>query len=603
MLANTGRIRPRILRRGHYVHIRKKLYVTHFSDLGLAGALLRAVEGEGYSTPTPIQAQAIPYLMQGRDLLGIAQTGTGKTAAFALPILHKLVSDRKRPVSRRTRVLILAPTRELVSQIAESFRSYGRHAHMQIATVFGGVSYGPQVKALGRGLDILVATPGRLLDHLQQGTLKLDGTEIVVLDEADHMLDLGFIVPIREIVAKLPADRQTLFFSATMPKEIAGLAADMLDNPAQVAVKPEGTTAERVDQCVYMVEAGAKNALLVHLLKNEGFGRTMIFTRTKRGADRVATLLERENIRALAIHGNKSQSQREKALASFKRGSTQVLVATDIAARGIDVDGVTHVVNYELPDVPEAYVHRIGRTARAGADGKAIAFCAADERVNLRDIQKLTRMAIPAFVWSEDKGTSAIEAMSNDFRGASAGRRRPGGRNGSAKRREGGRERPAFGKDRAAGKERSVRPERAARPAEGRDARGGRDRQAASAKPAGQPHREPRGEAWGAPRGEPRQDQRQEARRSERPQRTAGGKGQLHPGKSKYGKGNNGKPVSGKAVSGKPGYTKPEFAAKNFGGEFTGGFTERQLNGKPNRPGQRRRRKMQAEREAMAAGV
>lgn len=596
--------------------------MTHFSDLGLAGALLRAVEGEGYTTPTPIQEQSIPYLMQGRDLLGIAQTGTGKTAAFALPILHKLVSDRKRPVSRRTRALILAPTRELVSQIAESFRSYGRHAQMQIATVFGGVSYGPQVKALGRGLDILVATPGRLLDHLQQGTCKLDGTEIVVLDEADHMLDLGFIVPIREIVAKLPADRQTLFFSATMPKEIAGLAADMLDNPAQVAVKPEGTTAERVDQSVYMVEAVAKNALLVHLLKNEGFGRTMIFTRTKRGADKVATMLERENIRALAIHGNKSQSQREKALASFKRGSTQVLVATDIAARGIDVDGVTHVVNYELPDVPEAYVHRIGRTARAGADGKAIAFCAADERVNLRDIQKLTRMAIPAFVWSEDKGTSAIEAMSNDFRGASAGRRRPGGRNGSAKRRDGGRERPAFGKDRAAGKERSVRPERAARPARGH----GRDRSHDLAVGVAAPreaHREP----WGEPRkdervggrpefggrdrngernfdganqrqakkqhrkgqyGAPPSREEDRARSGERPQRSTG---------------KSGKPMSGKPVSGKPGFTKPDFAAKKSSGEFTGGFTERQLNGKPNRPGQRRRRKMQAEREAMAAGA
>ncbi|MCC2095661.1 MAG: DEAD/DEAH box helicase, partial [Hyphomicrobiales bacterium] len=303
--------------------------MTQFKDLGLAGVILRAVEDEGYTNPTPIQEQSIPYLMQGRDLLGIAQTGTGKTAAFALPILHTLVGDRKRPVSRGTRVLVLAPTRELVAQIAESFRTYGRHAHMQIATVFGGVSYGPQVKALNRGLDVLVATPGRLLDHLKQGTCKLDGTEIVVLDEADHMLDLGFIVPIREIVAKLPSDRQTLFFSATMPKEIAALAGDMLDNPAEVRVKPVATTAERIDQSVYMVDAAGKNDLLVHLLKHDGFGRTMIFTRTKRGADRVAKLLEREQIPSQAIHGNKSQGQREKALAAFRRGTTQVLVATD----------------------------------------------------------------------------------------------------------------------------------------------------------------------------------------------------------------------------------------------------------------------------------
>lgn len=380
-----------------------------FQDLGIAGTILRAVEAEGYTHPTPIQAQAIPYLMEGRDLLGIAQTGTGKTAAFALPILTHLLKERLPSKPRRVRVLVMAPTRELAAQIAESFKTYGRHAQVQVATVFGGVSYGPQVRALGRGLDVLVATPGRLLDLIDQGSVRLNETDYVVLDEADHMLDLGFIVPIRKIIGLLPKKRQTLLFSATMPKEIAGLAGDMLKNPAQVAIKPEGTTAERVEQKVFKVPGGSKNDLLSHLLQQSEFERTLIFTRTKHGADKVCKMLGKINVAAAAIHGNKSQAQREKALAGFKKGSTRVLVATDIAARGIDVDMVSHVINYELPDVAETYVHRIGRTARAGAGGQAIAFCDASERSNLRAIERLTRQKIPAFSWSADDGIAQVD--------------------------------------------------------------------------------------------------------------------------------------------------------------------------------------------------
>lgn len=399
----------------------KETYVTHFKDLGIAGTILRAVEAEGYQTPTPIQAQAIPPLMAGRDLLGIAQTGTGKTAAFALPILHRLTTDRRPVQSRRVRALVLAPTRELAAQIGESFRTYGRNAHMQIAVIFGGVSYGPQVKALNRGLDILVATPGRLLDHLEQGTLRLDATDTIVLDEADHMLDLGFIAPIRNIVARLPKRRQTLLFSATMPKEIAKLAADMLNDPVEVSVKPAGATADRISQCVYHVAGPAKTALLAQLLARKSVERAIVFTRTKRGADRVAVALGKSDIASVAIHGNKSQGQREKALALFRNGKARVMVATDIAARGIDIDGITHVVNYELPDVPEAYVHRIGRTARAGADGEGIAFCAPEERPNLRAIERLTGQKIQAFAWDEGKGLAPFVTTDEQPATASTG--------------------------------------------------------------------------------------------------------------------------------------------------------------------------------------
>lgn len=369
--------------------------MTSFAELGLAEPLLRALRAENYETPTPIQAQAIPSLLNGKDLLGIAQTGTGKTAAFALPILQRLLSDRKRVEPRSVRALVLAPTRELAAQIADSFRTYGKFVGVSVATIVGGMSMGPQVKQLARGVDVLVATPGRLLDHLSNRNVKLDQIEVVVLDEADHMLDLGFIVPIRQILTRVPKQRQNLFFSATMPKEIAGLAGEMLRDPVEVAVAPVATTVERVAQEVFLVNGADKRHLLVELLGRPDYGRTIVFTRTKRGADRVTEHLESSGIASVAIHGNKSQGQRQRALDNFRSGRTRVLVATDIAARGIDVDGITHVVNFELPDVPEAYVHRIGRTARAGADGAAVSLCGEGERGLLRAIERLTRQNLP----------------------------------------------------------------------------------------------------------------------------------------------------------------------------------------------------------------
>jgi ATP-dependent RNA helicase RhlE len=369
--------------------------VTQFSDLGLTEVLLRALRHEGYTKPTPIQAQAIKPLLQGRDLLGIAQTGTGKTAAFALPILQRLITDRRPAPPRGVRALVLAPTRELAAQIADSFRAYGRFARVSVATVVGGVGITPQVKALARGVDVLVATPGRLLDHMSSGNVRLDTTEVIVLDEADHMLDLGFIIPIRQILTRIPKNRQSLFFSATMPKEIARLAAEILRDPVEVAVAPVATTVERVVQQVFLVNDAGKRDLLVELLRRPDFQRTLVFTRTKRGADRVSQHLAAAGVSATAIHGNKSQPQRQRALEGFRAGRSSVLVATDIAARGIDVDDVTHVVNYELPEVPEAYVHRIGRTARAGAEGMAVSLCDDRERGLLRAIEKLTRQVLP----------------------------------------------------------------------------------------------------------------------------------------------------------------------------------------------------------------
>jgi ATP-dependent RNA helicase RhlE len=335
--------------------------------------------------------QAIPHVMQGRDVQGIAQTGTGKTAAFALPILHRLLADKRPAKPRSCRVLVLSPTRELASQIVESFRSYGRNAGLRTALIFGGVPKGRQAKAMAGGVDVLVATPGRLLDHMHDRAVELGSVEVLVLDEADHMLDLGFIVPIRKIVSTIPTARQTLFFSATMPKEISVLAGSMLKDPVHVAVTPVATTAERVEQKVIFVETARKRQVLADILKRGDMGRTLVFTRTKHGADRVTQHLEAIGVPAAAIHGNKSQPQRERALAQFKEGRVKVLVATDIAARGIDVDGVTHVVNFDLPNVPEAYVHRIGRTARAGHTGIAISFCDSSERAFLRGIEKLTR--------------------------------------------------------------------------------------------------------------------------------------------------------------------------------------------------------------------
>ena len=371
-----------------------------FETLGLAQPLLAALVSEGYTTPTPIQVQAIPHVMAGHDLQGIAQTGTGKTAAFALPILHRLMAQNKGPAPRSCRVLVLAPTRELASQIADSFRVYGKNTKLRVALMFGGVPKPRQARAIASGVEVLVATPGRLLDHLNDRALRLDLTEILVLDEADHMLDLGFIVPIRKIAAMLPVKRQTLFFSATMPKEIGALANQLLHNPVHVAVAPVATTVERVEQGVIFVDGAGKRNLLSDLLradraKSGDMGRTLVFTRTKHGADKVVKHLEQVGVQADAIHGNKSQPQRERALAAFRSGQVQVLVATDIAARGIDVDGVTHVINFDLPNVPESYVHRIGRTARAGATGIAISFCDAQERAFLRDIEKLIRTRVP----------------------------------------------------------------------------------------------------------------------------------------------------------------------------------------------------------------
>jgi ATP-dependent RNA helicase RhlE len=385
--------------------------LTQFTDLGLAKPLLKALADEGYTTPTPIQAQAIPGVMAGGDLLGIAQTGTGKTAAFALPILHRLAENRKPAPRRSCRVLVLSPTRELATQIGESFKTYGKHIGVSVAVVFGGVKYGGQMRALAPGVDVLVATPGRLLDHLQEKSITLEGVEILVLDEADQMLDMGFILPIRRIVKYVPRQRQNLFFSATMPSEIEKLAAELLNpNPQKVSVTPAATTVDRVNQRVLFVEQTRKRALLAEMFDDAAFKRVIVFTRTKRGADRVAKGLEQVGVDAVSIHGDKSQGQRERALAQFKAGEVRVLVATDIAARGIDIDAVSHVVQYELPNVPESYVHRIGRTARAGADGSAVAFCADDERGLLKDIEKVTRQRIPSFDRRNDRQLGAATA-------------------------------------------------------------------------------------------------------------------------------------------------------------------------------------------------
>jgi len=384
--------------------------LNHFNDFALNPAILKAVAAKGYTVPTPIQAQAIPPVMTGKDLLGVAQTGTGKTAAFALPILHRLAANRVKATPKHCRALVLSPTRELASQIAESFRAYGSALGMSVTTVFGGVKYGAQIKALHQGVDVLVATPGRLIDHMQEGHLNLSEVEVFVLDEADQMLDLGFLQPIRKIVARLPMKRQNLFFSATMPKEIKALASDLLRNPVEVAVAPPAATADRVSQQVLLIETARKRVLLADLYADASLSRTIVFTRTKRGADRVAKHLDLCGVEAAAIHGDKSQPQREKALAAFKAGKVRALVATDIAARGIDVSDVTHVINFELPNVPESYVHRIGRTARAGAEGKAISLVGDDERNLLRDIQRLTRQTIPAFDRRNDKQLAQAQA-------------------------------------------------------------------------------------------------------------------------------------------------------------------------------------------------
>ena len=382
--------------------------MTSFSDFGLHAPILKALASEGYTTPTPIQAQAIPLVMSGRDLCGIAQTGTGKTAAFALPIIHRLVEKPQAPARKGCRVLVLSPTRELAGQIAHSFRTYGRNLRLSTSVVFGGVAIGKQERDLSNGVDVLVATPGRLLDLIDQRALTLPDVQIFVLDDADQMLDLGFIHALMRIVTMLPKERQTLFFSATMPTTIASLADTFLRNPAKVSVAPVATTAERVEQSVMFVSTGRKQPLLEQLLRDPAIDRVLVFTRTKHGADKVVRGLEKVGIPAAAIHGNKSQPQRERALAAFKAGHSRVLVATDIAARGIDVEAVSHVINFDLPNVPESYVHRIGRTARAGASGLAISFCNDEERAYLRDIEKLTRLKVPVAPLPEGFSAGAI---------------------------------------------------------------------------------------------------------------------------------------------------------------------------------------------------
>ncbi|MEO5584478.1 MAG: DEAD/DEAH box helicase [Flavobacteriales bacterium] len=374
------------------------MHQTTFDQLGLIEPILKALQQEGYTRPTPIQAQSIPYLLEGRDLLGCAQTGTGKTAAFAIPMIQRMVNaqgEAPRGGRKPIRALILTPTRELAIQIDESYKSYGRHTDLRTTVVFGGVGQKPQTDALRRGVDILVATPGRLLDLMNQGFVNLKELEYFVLDEADRMLDMGFIHDVKKVIAAIPKKRQTLFFSATMPPEVQRLSSTLLFNPVKVEVTPVSSTAETVEQEVFFVDKSNKAQLLVHLLQTRDIKEALVFSRTKHGADKLVRIIEKAGIRAEAIHGNKAQNARQRALTNFKERKTRVLVATDIAARGIDIDSLSHVVNFDIPNVPETYVHRIGRTGRAGASGIAISLCDVDERVFLRDITKLIARQIP----------------------------------------------------------------------------------------------------------------------------------------------------------------------------------------------------------------
>ena len=412
--------------------------MTTFSGLNLAQPILRAITDGGYTTPTPIQEKSIPALLQGRDLLGVAQTGTGKTAAFALPLLHRLSETPRKAQSRKPLALILAPTRELASQINDSLRIYGRHVHLRSCDIFGGTSARPQIQALNRGVHIAVATPGRLLDLMNQGHLRLDAIEVFILDEADRMLDMGFIHDVKKIIAAVPNKRQTLMFSATMPNSVQGLADGLLRDPVRVEITPSATTVEKIDQRVLFVPKDKKRALLGELMNNQDIKRVLIFTRTKHGADRVARHLRQCGVQSDAIHGNKAQNARQRALKSFRSGHIRALVATDIAARGIDVDGVTHVINFDLPNDPESYVHRIGRTARAGATGMAISFCDHDERSYLRDIEKTIRQGVEVIVdhpyhsveIANDPGTAKRPPQRGGFKG----KKRSGNGNGPGQR-------------------------------------------------------------------------------------------------------------------------------------------------------------------------
>ncbi|MGZ8549730.1 MAG: DEAD/DEAH box helicase [Chitinophagaceae bacterium] len=404
-----------------------------FNNLQLIEPVLKALIHEGYTRPTPIQEQSIPIILQQKDLLGCAQTGTGKTAAFAIPLLQLMHQHQQqsRERYRNIKALILTPTRELAIQIEESFKAYGRYLDLKHLVVFGGVSQVPQVNSLRRGVDILVATPGRLLDLMNQGHISLRDIKFFVLDEADRMLDMGFVHDVKKIIAKLPAKRQTLFFSATMPPEIQQLANVLLTNPSKVEVTPPSSTVDAIQQALYYVEREDKKSLLIHLLQDTSILTALVFSRTKHGADKIARGLSAAGIRAEAIHGNKSQNARQSALSNFKSRRTRVLVATDIAARGIDIDELTHVFNHDLPNVPETYVHRIGRTGRAGASGIAISFCDAEEKIDLRDIEKLINKSIPVVTEHPFMMTNSSQAVRQPVQRPSFQRRTPHNNNGS----------------------------------------------------------------------------------------------------------------------------------------------------------------------------
>ena len=385
-----------------------------FKDLQIINPILRALEDQGYNYPTPIQEQSIPILLSGKDLLGCAQTGTGKTAAFAIPILQKLYQKQnKERGQKKIKVLVVTPTRELAIQIGDSFTTYGKFTGIRNTVIYGGVKQGAQTDALRRGVDVLIATPGRLLDLINQGFISLSHVRYSVLDEADHMLDMGFIHDIRKIIALLPAERQSLFFSATMPPEIIKLSKKILGNPEKVTIKPNQTTAERVEQSVYFVTKKDKPKLLKFLMKDHPMDSCLVFSRTKYGADKIVKILTKSNIKAEAIHGNKSQGARQRALNNFKDGTTKVLVATDIAARGIDVEDLSAVINYDLPNIPETYVHRIGRTGRASASGIAISFCDSEERAYLNDIQRLIKQTIPTISDNPFEDTQSISTTTS----------------------------------------------------------------------------------------------------------------------------------------------------------------------------------------------
>jgi len=525
--------------------------MSYFSDLGLAEPILRALGTKGYADPTPIQQQAIPALLKGRDLLGIAQTGTGKTAAFSLPSIHRLAADPKPRQSAACRMLVLSPTRELAAQIAENMRGYAKYLNLSIQCVFGGIPVGKQARALVPGCDVLVATPGRLLDLIEQRALTLRHVEIFVLDEADQMMDLGFIVPLKRIANLLPKERQSLFFSATMPKAIADLGKQFINDPVRVEVAPQATTAERVDQYVVHINQAEKQALLTLSLKdglaNGKVERALVFTRTKHGADRVVRHLSAAGVNAAAIHGNKSQAQRTAALSAFRKGSTPVLVATDIAARGIDVSGVSHVFNFEMPNVPEQYVHRIGRTARAGADGIALSFVAPDEKPYLRDIEKLTGVKLMPHALPADFAKEAARLPAPSRKPAEAeqdarreerdarGRGGPGGRSGQGRGgsgrgnnnvSRGGQGRDGQSRDAHARNDRNQRPQGERGPVYnplGQEEREAREHRSASqgerrpARPEGERRPRPEGDRRPAPQGEHRQARPEGERRPDRP--------------------------------------------------------------------------------------